>query len=497
MNPALSSSCSKSGPTSGLKSWRQSPWRARGPLGLVAFSSLLAACSFAPTYERPASAPVADHFQANSEWKTAQPADAFQRGNWWTLYGDDQLNSLEDKVTQANQNLKAAFAQLQQARADVRINRAGYFPTIGANAGSQREHQSTNRALYTPTAPKTYTDNTLTADVSYELDVWGRVRNLVSASKSREKASEADMAALDLATHAELATDYFTLRSLDAAQRVLEESVIAYQAGRDLTRNLYNGGAAPESDLAQAELQYQNAKTQVADTRLQRRQLEHAIAVLVGESATNFSLAAAPQATTPPPVVDPGLPSQLLERRPDVASAERLVAAANAQIGVARVAYFPVFSLGGSFGYESSGVSNWLEAPSRLWSLGPSASFTLFDGGKRHALTDQARAAYDESVANYRQTVLVAYQEVEDNLSALHELESEGETQQAAVTAANTALTQANYRYKGGIVTYLDVVVAQNAALQAQLQAANIVARRMNANVLLVKALGGGWKAHD
>jgi hypothetical protein len=334
----------------------------------------------------------------------------------------------------------------------------------------------------------------LSADFSYEVDAWGRVGNAVTSSRATEQASIADLAALDLTTRAELASDYFSLRGADRQSELLDQAVADYAKALQLTQNRYNGGAASMSDVAQAQAQLETAKTQAADIRLQRAQLEHAIAVLIGKPASSFHIDATPlSADMLPPAIDPGLPSALLERRPDVAAAERRMAAANAQIGIARAAYFPVFSLSAMGGFESTSAPSWIEAPSHLWSLGPSALLTVFDGGRRSALTDQARSTYDETVANYRSSVLNAYREVEDSLAALHQLELENASESAAVAATQNALQQANFRYKGGITTYLEVVVAENAALQAQLSAASIQTRRMNASVLLVKAVGGGW----
>jgi NodT family efflux transporter outer membrane factor (OMF) lipoprotein len=456
--------------------------------------AVLTACSFAPTYKRPDLPASADVYKEANGWKVAQPADDSARGPWWTVFGDPQLNALEDRVAGSNQNLKAAYARYEQARAQARQARADYFPSIGVDANATRQRQSTTRATSRPGAPAVFNDYLLDADLSYEIDLWGRVRNEVEAGKDAAQASAADLAGLDLATHAELAMDYFSLRADDSTQALLDEAVGAYGKALQLTQNLHRGGAASAVDVDQAQTQLQTARTQAADTRLRREQLEHAIAVLIGEPPAQFSLKPEPLAATPAPI-DPGLPSSLLERRPDIAAAERRTAAANAGIGVARVAYFPEFSLAAAFGFESGQSGNWLTAPSRLWSFGPSALLTVFDGGRRAALTDQARAAYDEAVANYRQTVLTAYQEVEDNLAALHQLAQESSSQQLAVEASQRALTQATYRYKGGIATYLEVVSAQNAALQAQLSAANILARRMNADVLLIKALGGGWSS--
>jgi NodT family efflux transporter outer membrane factor (OMF) lipoprotein len=461
-------------------------------LGVVA---TLAACSFAPLYKTPVSAPPPAAYREAGAWKPAAPADAAARGPWWTLFDDASLDALEAKVTDANQDLKAAFARLQEARAQTRIARAGYFPTISANAAATRARGSINAPTFNSLRPGAGNDFQLEADVSYEFDVWGRIRNTVAAARATQQATAADLGVLDLSTHAELATDYFTLRSDDAEQEFLDHTVADYAQALQLTENLYNGGAAPLSDLEQARAQLETAKTQSADIRLQRAQTEHAIAVLVGEQASVFHIDPAPlPASAVPPPVDPGLPSALLERRPDVAAAERRVAAANAQIGVARAAYFPVFSLAAVAGFESTSASNWISAPSRLWSIGPAGMLTLFDGGLHRAQSAGAHAAYDEQVADYRSTVLTAYQEVEDNLAALRALQNESVSEAAAVAATQSALQQAQYRYQGGLVTYLEVVTEENAALSARLSAADIQARRLNASVLLVKALGGSWE---
>jgi NodT family efflux transporter outer membrane factor (OMF) lipoprotein len=317
----------------------------------------------------------------------------------------------------------------------------------------------------------------------------------VTAAKANQQASAADLAALDLAQHAELATDYYTLRSEDAEQVLLENTVHDYARSLELTEHLYQGGAAAVADVDQARAQLEGARTQAAEVALQRAQTEHAIAVLIGENPSRFHLASnpLPQDTAPPPV-DLGLPSTLLERRPDVAAAERRVAVANAQIGVARAAYFPVFSLAAATGFDSTQTSTWLTAPSRLWSVGPAGLLTVFDAGRHRAQSAQAHAQYDEQVADYRTTVLIAYQEVEDNLAALRRLEQESQSESAAVTATGKALEQARYRYKAGLVTYLEVATTETIALQAQQSRVNILNRRMDASVLLVRALGGGWR---
>jgi NodT family efflux transporter outer membrane factor (OMF) lipoprotein len=455
----------------------------------------LTACSFAPVYKTPDSVPATTAYKEAGDWKAAQPLDIQNRGMWWTLFQDPQLDALEAKVDDANQDLKAAFARLQQARAATRIARADLFPTLTAASSATRSRISVNSPIYAPGTNPITNNFDLEADLSYELDVWGRVRNAVTSAKASQQASAADLVTLNLSIHAELATDYFALRAEDAQQVLLDKTVTDYAVSLQLTQNLYSGGGAAIVDVAQAQAQLETARTQAADIRLQRAQSEHAIAVLLGENPSAFH--AEPNPLPPelmPPPIDPGLPSSLLERRPDVSAAERRVAAANAQIGVARAAYFPVFSLAGAAGFDSMSTSNWLTAPSRLWSLGPATGvLTVFDAGRHRAQTAQAKAVYDEQVADYRSTVLIAYQEVEDNLAALRQLQQESISEAAAVTATAKALQQAQYRYKAGLVTYLEVATAENAALQAQISNVTIQQRRMNASVLLVKALGGGW----
>jgi NodT family efflux transporter outer membrane factor (OMF) lipoprotein len=458
--------------------------------------SALAACSFAPKYKRPDSPPPASVYQESGDWKTSQPADADARGEWWMVFKDPQLDRLESKAGDTNQNLRAAFARLQQARAATRIARSQYFPTLTAQSSATRARASVDSPAYVKGSDPIYNNFDLEADFSYELDVWGRVRNSVNSAKAGQQASAADLAALDLSIRAELATDYFTLRGEDEQQLLLDGTVETYAKSLQLTQHLYEGGNAAIADVAQAQAQLETARTQAADIRLQRAQTEHAIAVLLGENPSAFRLGASPlPPELRPPAIDPGLPSSLLERRPDVAAAERRVAAANAGIGVARAAYFPVFSLSAAAGFDSTQTSNWLNAPSRLWSVGPSGLLTVFDAGRHRAQSAQAHAVYDEQVADYRNAVLTAYQEVEDNLAALRQLQQESLTEAAAVTATGKALQQAQYRYKAGLVTYLEVATTENASLQAQLAAVTIQQRRMNASVLLVKALGGGWQS--
>jgi NodT family efflux transporter outer membrane factor (OMF) lipoprotein len=469
--------------------------RLSAPVWLLALS----ACSFAPAYKTPDSAAAAAAYKESGDWKPAEPADAQVRGAWWNLFQDPVLDRIEAQAADANQDLKAAYARLLQARAAVRISRADLFPTLSVGSSATRSRTSVNSPKFPPGAAPVGNNFDLEADLSYEIDVWGRVRNAVASARANEQASAADLATLNLAIRAELATDYFTLRSEDTQQQLLDTTVVDYLKALQLTQNLYNGGAAALTDVAQAQAQLETARTQAADIGLQRAQTEHAIAVLLGQNPTVFHMDVDPYIiSVAPPPIDPGLPSTLLERRPDVAAAERRTAAANAQIGVARAAYFPVFSLGAAAGFDSTSTSNWLSAPSQLWSLGPAAGvLTVFDAGRHRAQTAQAKAAYDEQVADYRTTVLVAYQEVEDNLAALRQLQRENLSETAAVSSTATALQQAQYRYKAGLVTYLEVSTAENAALQAQIANVTIQLRRMNASVLLVKALGGGWRRPD
>jgi len=458
----------------------------------------LNACSFAPTYKVPDSAQAADTYKEIGAWKQAEPLDHGIAGAWWQTFQDPALDGMESKATAANQDLKAAYARLQQARAATRIARADLFPTIKVGSAAIRSRTSENSPRFPLHTEPVGNDFDLEADLSYEIDVWGRIRNSVAAAKANQQASGADLAALNLAIQAELATDYFALRAEDASIVLFDRTVDDYAKSLKLTENLYRGGGAALSDVAQAQAQLETARTQAADVHLQRAQSEHAIAVLLGMNPSAFHLDAAPlPIPLMLPSVDPGLPSTLLERRPDVAAAERRVAAANAQIGVARAAYFPVFSLTGAAGFNSTSSSNWLSAPSQLWAIGPAGLLTVFDAGRHRAQTAQAKAAYDEQVADYRGTVLVAYQEVEDNLAALRQLQQESVSEAAAVTATGTALRQAQYRYKAGVVTYLEVSITENASLQAQLAAVTIELRRVTSTVLLVKALGGGWQRRD
>jgi NodT family efflux transporter outer membrane factor (OMF) lipoprotein len=461
---------------------------------LVLSLALLSGCAVGPRYSKPTTPAPPSYKEVPADWKTAQPSDQIARGKWWEIFEDPKLNALEEQINVSNQNLKAAEAQFRQARALVRFNRAAYYPTLTAGASAAREHLSQNRPLVTSATPTNVTDLVIPFDVSYEADVFGRVRHTVEAARANAQASAGDLESVSLSLHAELAFDYFEMRTLDAEEQLLNSNVTSFERALDLTQSRYKGGVASAVDVAQAQTQLENTRTQAIDVLIQRAQNEHAIAVLTGQPASTFTVPAAAW-NNPPPAIPPGLPSELLERRPDVAAAERRVAAANAQVGVARAAYFPIFSLTGSGGFESGAISTLIQGPSGFLTAGASAAVTAFDVGRRRAVSEQARAAYDESVANYRQTVLTAFQEVEDNLAALRILNDEAKAQEAAVAAAEHSLDLSTNRYKGGVVSYLEVTTAQSTALADERAAVDILRRRMTASVSLIKALGGGWNS--
>ncbi len=477
-----------------LKGRREGRRRPRLALSVVAVLSLtlLAACSVGPNYVRPAAETPASYKEMEG-WKVAQPKDHVLPGVWWEIFDDPALNALEERVNISNQNVAVAEAQFRQAVAVVQAARAGYFPTVTGGASYTRQARSSNTGGGNlPNAGVAFDDYLLPVSLNWEIDVWGRVRRLVEAGKAGAQASAALLQAARLSVQAELAQNYFQLRALDREKQLLDETAIAYMKSLELTRNRYASGVASKVDVLQAETQLKTTQAQAVDVRVQRAQLEHAIALLAGTPASSFSLPVAPLEAVPPDI-PVAVPSELLERRPDIAAAERQMAAANAQIGVAVAAYYPTISLSAAGGFESNSLSNWLSWPSRFWSVGPLISEVLFDGGLRRAQTAQARAAYDATVASYRQTVLTAFQQVEDNLAALRILEEEARIQDEAVTAARQALAIAINQYKAGIANYLTVVVAQAIVLNNERTAVDILGRRMSAAVLLVKALGGGW----
>jgi NodT family efflux transporter outer membrane factor (OMF) lipoprotein len=472
---------------------RSAPNARRVLLGLVSLL-LLGGCAVGPRYQKPTAASPPGYKEVPPDWKAAQPSDQIARGKWWEIFEDPQLNALEGQISVSNQNLKSAEAQFRQARALVRYNRAAYYPTVTGGASAAREHLSGRRPLVPSSTQTDGTDLAIPFDISYEADVFGRVRHTVAAARSNAQASAADLESVSLSLHAELALDYFMLRTFDAEEQLLRSNVTAFERALDLTQSRYKGGVASAVDFAQAQTQLENTRAQAIDVLIQRALNEHAIAALTGQPASTFSI---PDAAwnNPPPAIPPGLPSDLLERRPDIAAAERRVAAANAQIGVARAAYFPVFSLTGTGGFESTSITTLIQGPSGFLTAGASAVVTAFDAGRRRALSEQARAAYDEAEANYRQTVLTAVQEVEDNLATLRILNDEAKAQEAAVTAAEHSLDLSSNRYKGGVVSYLEVTTAQSTALADERAAVDILRRRMTASVSLIKALGGGWNS--
>ncbi len=460
---------------------------------LAATLALLSACAVGPDYVRPAgAAPTA--FKELGGWKPARPLDKEIRGKWWEMFHDPVLNNLAAQVDVSNQNLAQAEAQFRQARALVQAAQAAYFPIVTGSVSTTRSQFPSSS--YSVAPGNVNSERSLSLDTTWEADVWGRVRRTVESSRAGAQASAADLESVRLSAYATLAQDYFQLRSLDAQRRLLDDTVANYEKSLRLTQNQYRAGVASQADLAQADMQLKTTRAQAVDVGVQRAQLEHAIALLIGKPPSTFTLAPSPLplATVPPPI-PVGVPSALLERRPDIAAAERQVAAANAQIGVAKSAYFPSLTLSASGGYQGANLMPWLAAPSQFWSIGPALAETLFDGGARRAQTAAAVAAYDANVAAYRQTVLNGLQEVEDNLAALRILEQEARLQDQAVKAAQRSVRLTTNQYQAGVVSYLNVITVETAALNDELAVVNILNRRLAASVLLIKALGGGWNA--
>src|SRR5262245_1770705 len=464
--------------------------RMRQPAIALATASILliaTACMIGPKYQRPeAAAPPAFKEAPPAGWSEAHPNDGVPRGRWWTVYGDPRLDALEDRVNISNQNVLAAEARLREAAASVRVTRAALYPTVvatpsvtrtgtGANSDSQR--------LYT-----------LPIDAVYQADVWGSIRRSVAASAAVAQATAADLENARLLFQAELAIDYFQIQGLDATSRLLDATVKSYEQAVQLTQDRFEGGIASMGDVALARTQLETARAQFADLGVQRAQFEHAIAVLVGVPPSELSIPPMPS-QSPPPAMQTGLPSALLERRPDVAAAERQVAAANEQIGVAKAAFFPSLTLSGNTNTQAAAVVSLLTVPTRVWSVGAELAETLFDGGKRHAQVKLTEATYDATVANYRQTVLTGLQQVEDSLSQLRILSEEADILGRAIEAAQQSLEISTVQYRGGLTNYLQVITAQTSLLQYRRAAVDILTRRMVASVALIQALGGGWDA--
>jgi NodT family efflux transporter outer membrane factor (OMF) lipoprotein len=464
-----------------------------------ALALLLAGCTVGPKYETP-SVPMTEFFKEATPadyktagtWRPAQPSDAAVRGKWWRIFGDPRLDELEDQLTEANQDLKVADARFREARALIGFQRAALFPTISTGVIANSLQDSSHQPYFLLQNPPSEGQLELPVDLSYEVDLWGRIHRTVSAAREEAQATAADLETVSLSLHAELAIDYIELRSADAQQRLLDDTVKAFADALKLTKNRLEGGYAPASDVAQAQTQLDTTQVQDTDIGVQRAQFEHAIAVLIGKPPASFTLPPNPLNLQPPPI-PPGVPSELLQRRPDIAAAERRVAEANDQIGIAKAAYYPSLNLSALTGFEGTGPATWFGWPSLFWAVGASLAQPLFDGGRLHAQTEEAQASYEANVATYRQTTLTAFQQVEDNLAALNILAREALQQREAVVAANDSLRLFTNRYVGGEDTYLQVITAQTFALSNERNDVDILRRRMEAGILLVKALGGDW----
>jgi len=462
-------------------------------LGMVA-SGLLAGCVVGPNYHRPpVQAPAA--YKTEGPWRVAAPKDSIPKGAWWEIFNDDELNDYEQQLLQANQSLAAAKDRLSEARALARVASAGYFPTLSADPSASRTRYSGDRPeVVTLGKPITQSTYEIPFLLNYEPDLFGKVKRSLQASNASLESTAADLYNVNLVLTAELAADYFTLRELDAETQVVQDSVNIQQKGLQLVEDRHAGGVASGLDLAQQQTLLDSTRTQLYLVQQQRAQFEHAIAVLTGNPASTFSVPAAPLKATPPPV-PLGVPSDLLERRPDIASAERQMAYENALVGVATAAFYPQFTISGGGGWQSTDITNLLTAPNAIWSLGGDLLQPIFQGGRNRANLAATKSAYDESVANYRETVLTAFQQVEDGLSGLSTLSQADATQNAAVADARRALELANNRYVGGVTSYLDVITAQSALLTNERLATQLLGQQMVTSVYLVKALGGGWEA--
>ncbi len=452
---------------------------------------VLSGCAIGPKYVRPTTQ-IPKAYKESADWKKAQPQDEIVRGAWWEIFNDPQLDALEAEVNISNQNIAQAEAQYAQAYALVQAAKSSFFPTLGTTASYTRSHNSSGSSNGSSNSKYAVSNNLLSADVNWELDLWGKIRRTMEANSANAQASKADLENARLSAQAQLAEDYFQLCSLDAQKKLLDDTVAIYQKFLVLTKNRYTGGVSAKSDVLQAQTQLEGTQAQEINIGVQRSQLEHAIALLIGKPASDFSILSLTQASAVPSIPT-GLPSEILERRPDIAAAERTVAAANALIGVAESAYFPTLTLSASGSYENSNLARIFSSPNPLWSVGPALAETIFDAGLRQAQTAQAKAVYNADVAFYRQTVLTAFQQVEDNLAALRILEQEAQVQDEAVKDAQKAVELETNQYKAGTVSALDVINTQAIALADEKAAVTILGERMNACVLLIQYLGGGW----
>jgi NodT family efflux transporter outer membrane factor (OMF) lipoprotein len=458
-----------------------------------ALTLLLGACSLAPPLQTPV-IPTAVAYKEIGPWTQAQPADRLPRDGWWTLYDNAQLDALQERLIAGNPTLATALANYAQARALRDQARAGLFPTLGLSASVERDRESLNAPLRGPTTPTYYDTNTVGGSVSYELDLWGQIRNEVAAGKANAAAAAADLENARLSLIAQLVDDYIQLRSLDRDSEILDETVSTYSRALGLTVQRHDAGIAPGLDVSQAQTQLDSARSQAAQTLAQRALTEHAIAALLGVSASTFSIKPEIVHITLPQIPS-GVPTTLLQRRPDIAAAQRRMMAANANIGVARAAYFPSLTLAAQGGFQGNSFANWLSAPSAFWAVGPNALLSVFDGGLRRAQVAQARAEFDASAANYRSVVVSSFQQVEDSLATLNHFHDAAVDEKAALDAAQRTLDLSMALYKQGATDYLTVVTSQTALLQAQLEALNLDTLQLSASVDLIRALGGGWES--
>ena len=453
---------------------------------------LSGACACGPKAQYSPPVPVQPPaFKENANWKPAEPRDANARGPWWEIFSDPLLASLEARIDVSNQTLKIAEARFAQSRAAVRGANANLYPQVSAAPAITAAQTSANREVRGSHDP--YLDLLVPIDASYEVDVWGRLHGIAAATRAAAQATVADLETARLSLHAELALDYFVLRGLDREQQILNSAVDTYSQALELTQNRFRGGLSSAADVAQAETQLETTRVQAVDVRVERATLEHAIALLIGELPATFTIPSSPLGLAPPDV-PLGVPSDLLERRADIAAAERRIASAFADVGVAQSAFYPVLTLSGTVGFASSSFGNWLSTASNFWAAGPSALINILDFGRRRAATAEARAAYDVATASYQDAVLTAFREVEDQLSTLRVLEEEAAIQDRAIAASQRSLTLANNRYRGGVASYLEVITAQSFALTNERAGVNLLTRRMTATVLLMKGLGGDWR---